>query len=256
MILALDVGNTQTVFGCFIDGRLARSWRIATDPRRTADEYWQSIGTFLTQDGRNIAELSQILVSSVVPPVTRDLAGLARAVPVFVADHRSVYGFENRTRHPETVGPDRLVNAEAALRLHGAPVVIVDCGTATTFCVLNRARQYLGGAIAPGIAISTEALFARASRLAQVELSPPSRAIGDTTESCLCSGVLFGYASLVDGMVARLRDELDEPGVRAIGTGGWMTMLAPLCKTLDFVEPDLTLQGLYWVWEATRESMR
>ncbi|MBI3890534.1 MAG: type III pantothenate kinase [Candidatus Wallbacteria bacterium] len=255
--LALDVGNTQTVIGAFERHTLVLDWRISTDSKRTADEYRHLLHGFLADGGIRPERCRRALVSSVVPPVTRALEGLSKDLELFVVDWRSPFSFTNRARQPETVGADRLVNAEAALRLHGAPLIVVDSGTATTFCAINAEREYLGGAIAPGVSVAAEALFARASRLANVDLRRPGQVIGDTTESALQSGIILGHAAMIDGMVAMLRQELTPgPAAKCIGTGGWMDVLGPLCKTLDAIEPDLTLLGLLWVWENATEARR
>ncbi|MBI4867654.1 MAG: type III pantothenate kinase [Candidatus Wallbacteria bacterium] len=258
--LALDVGNTQTVIGAFERSRLVSDWRISTDPRRTADEYRHLLNGFLDDAGIARPRCERALVSSVVPAVTRALGGLSADLELYVVDWRSPFSFVNCARQPESVGADRLVNAEAAVQKHGVPLIVVDSGTATTFCVIDSDRRYLGGAIAPGVAISSEALFSRASRLASVDLTAPDRAIGDTTETAVQSGVLLGHAALIDGMTQRLAAELrsrEESGsrgpavpwrVKVVGTGGWMDVLGGLCRSIDVVEPNLTLEGLLAVW--------
>jgi type III pantothenate kinase len=167
---------------------------------------------------------------------------------VLEVSHRSAFGFELAVPLPEQVGADRLVNAEAAIAKYGAPAVVVDSGTATTWCAIDARRRYLGGAIAPGISVSTDALFQRASKLASVELKLPPTVIGNTTETALQSGIVNGYVALLDGMVARIKEELGEPQARTIGTGGWMELLGKASKQIQVVDPQLTLDGLYCLW--------
>jgi type III pantothenate kinase len=254
-LLAVDVGNTQIVLGLFAGERLQASWRVATRADRTADELKQMLAGLLGEAGTTLAAIPAVAVSSVVPAVTRNLSSLGSGRELLVVGVRTPLAFDVAVPLPEQVGADRLVNAEAAVTRHGVPVVIVDAGTATTFCAVDARRRYLGGAIAPGIQVGTDALIARASRLASVDLAPPGRAIGDTTESALQSGIVLGHAVLIDGMVRRIKAELvarrrggaGRPP-RVVGTGGWMELLGACCREVDVVDRELTLHGLYYVW--------
>lgn len=247
-LMVLDIGNTQTVLGLYEGARLTRHWRVTTHAARTADEFRIVLRGLLDESGVKLDDIDAVALSSVVPPVTRNFAQAFVGKPVLHVSARIAFGFEIAVPLPEQVGADRLVNAEAALVKYGAPAIVVDSGTATTWCAIDSRRRYLGGAIAPGISISTDALFARASKLAGVDLRLPERVIGNTTETALQSGIVNGYIALLDGMIARMKDELGEPGVRVIGTGGWMELLGPASREIQHVDGQLTLDGLYCLW--------
>lgn len=251
MILALDVGNSQTAAGLLEEGQVRRVLRFRTDPRRTADEtrlWLQQLQSLLGLAG----PMPPLAVSSVVPAVSDSFTALASEFDLFQVDHRSRRSFEIMLPHPETLGADRIVNAEACLRLYGAPAVVVDAGTATTFEVLDRQRRYLGGAIAPGLRISEAALYDRASKLAPVELKPFSRYIGRTTEEAIAVGVLAGHAAMIDGLLQKTLAELQEREVQLILTGGCSFLFRPYCATPFLFDPDLTLKGLSLLYEQNR----
>ena len=247
-LLVLDIGNTQTVLGFYEGPKLARHWRVTTHAARTPDEFHFMLRGLLAEGGATPDQLDAVALSSVVPAVTRTFADAFRGKPMLEVNARTAFGFEIAVPLPEQVGADRLVNAEAALTKYGAPAIVVDSGTATTWCAIDSKRRYLGGAIAPGISISTDALFARASKLAGVDLKRPERVIGNTTETALQSGIVNGYVALLDGMVARIREEMGEKDVRVIGTGGWMELLGDHSREIQRVDPHLTLDGLYYLW--------
>ena len=247
-LLVLDIGNTQTVLGLYEGARLAQHWRVTTHAARTADEFRIVLKGLLREGEVDLRDIAAVALSSVVPQVTRNFAQAFAGKPLLEVSCRIAFGFEIAVPLPEQVGADRLVNAEAALLKYGAPAIVVDSGTATTWCAIDGRRRYLGGAIAPGISISTEALFARASRLAGVDLRRPERVIGNTTETALQSGIVNGYVALLDGMVARMREELGEKDVRVVGTGGWMELLGPASREIQHVDSHLTLDGLYCLW--------
>jgi type III pantothenate kinase len=251
-LLAIDVGNSHVVVGCFVDGVLEQSFRIGTNVKMTADELRVLLGSLLAEQGFKFDQVDAVALSSVVPTVTRNFLPLAADKDLLVVEPNGKFSFTIDVPLPEQLGVDRLVNAEAALTGYGAPVIVIDSGTATTFCAIDGDRRYLGGAITPGIEISTAALFSRASRLASVDLRPPPSVIGKTTETNLQSGIIFGYASLVDGMVQRIKQELKAPAAKVVGTGGWMEVLRPVCKEVDAVDRDLTLFGLYCCWSRAR----
>lgn len=251
MILAVDVGNTQTVIGLIEDGAVDGHWRISTDPGLTADEIRVKIGGLLALDGHSWSDVDRVVVSSVVPVLTaayEELAERATGVPPLVVGPGIRTGMPVKYENPQEIGADRIVNAVAAVAEYGAPVVIVDFGTATTFDVVDAEGAYVGGAIAPGVEASAEALFRRAARLAAVDLEPPSRVVGRNTRESVQSGLLLGEAAMVDGMVRRIAEEMGiEPVV--IATGGLASRMAPLCSSIQVVDPDLTLKGLLLLWQ-------
>ena len=248
MLLTVDVGNTNTVLGVFDGPELSSSYRIKTDPRATADELVLLFRGLLAEH----AAPDGVSVCSTVPAVLEHLRSMFEryfaGVPTVVVGPGVRTGVPLLYDNPREVGPDRVVNTLAAHTLYGGPAVVVDFGTSTNFDVVSAKGEFLGGALAPGIEISVDALAARAARLFKVELAPPRSVIGKTTSEALQSGLLYGFAGQVDGMVARIADELDaEPVV--IATGGLSHLMTTVCDSLDHHEPDLTLIGLRLVYE-------
>lgn len=256
MLLALDIGNTNIVIGLFDGQSLVGHWRLATDTRRTADEYALALQALLAQAGRTPSEITAVALSSVVPPLTPVIVGLLEQqypAEVLVVGPDTDTGMPLRYLKPYEIGADRIVNAVAAYQKYGGPLVVVDFGTATTFDAVSADGAYLGGAIAPGIGISIEALFQRAARLAGVELAAPEQAIGQTTEAGLQAGIVFGFAGLVDELVRRISAELPErPHV--IATGGLADLVAGEASTIEHVDPLLTLEGLRLIHERSRQA--
>lgn len=253
-LVLIDVGNTNTVVGVYRGDELVESFRLSTDAERTADEYGALLLPLLSRVGLEPSSAAAVVVSSVVPPLNAVFDQLARRffgrVPLFVEPGIKT-GMPIRYDNPSEVGADRIVNSLAARELHGAPVVVVDFGTATTFDVVNEAGEYAGGIICPGIGISAEALFAHASRLYRVDIRRPSRLVGRNTAAAMQSGLYFGYVGLVDGILERLSGEL--PGLRAvIATGGLAELIAEGSSRITLVEPQLTLIGLKLVYERNR----
>jgi type III pantothenate kinase len=256
MLLAIDVGNTNIVLGVFEADRLTQSWRLATMRERTADEIGIVMTHLFARAGIPIDKVSGIILSSVVPPLTRTMEEMSERyfdrTPLTVDPGRNS-GMPVLYEPASDVGADRVVNAVAAYEAHGRatkmPVIVVDFGTATTFDAISGAGEYIGGVIVPGIGISADALFQRAARLPRVDVRKPPTVIGRTTVTSMQSGLFFGYVSMVDGIVARIRAELDG-GDRAacIATGGMAEILAGETKAIERVEPDLTLQGLRLIW--------
>lgn len=253
-LLALDVGNTQTVAGVFQGERVIHRWRLSTEASRTTDEFRIAFSGLMRESDLGWDEIEAVILSSVVPRVTENLRGLAASKELLVVDHSLSYGFTLKLPLPEQLGADRLVNAEAVMQKYGAPAIIIDCGTATTLCAVNGKREYVGGMIAPGIQISIAALIQRAARLAGVELRLPPRAIANTTEDNIRSGVMLGHAAMIDGMVARFKEELAEENVQVVATGGYVPMLAPAFREVDHIDPDLTLDGLRFIWQRNRKT--
>ena len=251
MILAADVGNTQTVLGLFEGGDLDGHWRVSTDAALTADELRVKIGGLLAAEGRSWADIERAIVASVVPSLTtayEEMATRATGVAPLVVGPGVKTGMDIRYENPHEVGADRIVNGVAAFRLYGGPVVVVDFGTATTIDVIAEDGGYLGGAIAPGVETSADALFSRAARLSKVDLEPPDHVIGTNTRASVQAGLLLGEAAMVDGLVRRVWGELGTR-TKVVATGGLAEKMAPLCETIDAVDPDLTLKGLGLIYE-------
>jgi type III pantothenate kinase len=249
MLLAADVGNTQTALGLYSGADLTDHWRLATERSTTADELGVLLSGLLDLDS-----VDGICLSSTVPVLIREWETLASKwahAAVLVVGPGVKTGIPIRYDDPREVGPDRIVNAVAAKERYGAPVIVVDFGTSTNFDVVSPEGEYVGGVIAPGIEVSMDALFARAARLVKIDYSAPPAVIGKTTVGGLQSGLVYGFAGQVDGIVTRMRDELGE-AARVIATGGLAGLIAPHAETIELVDPDLTLEGLRLVWELNR----
>lgn len=254
MLLAIDIGNTNIVLGVFKGDKLLQHWRLSTSPYRTADEYGSLIKGLFSSSKIEAEGIDGVAVSCVVPPLLTVFEEVVRryfnSVPLIVSTDIDT-GLKIRYDNPKEIGADRIVNAVAAFHLYGGPVIIVDFGTATTFCSVTAEGEYLGGVIAPGVAISAEALFQRAAKLPKVELSRPKSIMGRDTVSAMQSGIIFGYASLVDGVIERMKNELGiEPHV--IATGGLAGLIAPETKSIKDIRPSLTLEGLRILYKRNR----
>jgi len=246
VLLAVDVGNTQTVLGLYDGERLAEHWRLATEAHRTGDELGALFGRFL-----DLESLTGICLSSTVPRLVREYEEFAERwaeAPLLVVRPGMRSGITMRYDDPREVGPDRIVNSIAARERYGAPCIVVDFGTSTNFDVVSAAGEYVGGVLAPGVEISMDALFARAARLVKVDFSEPPTVIGKTTATALQSGLVYGFAGQVDGIVDRIRGELGAEA-RVVATGGLADLIAPHSSTIELVDPLLTLEGLRLVWE-------
>ena len=251
MLLAVDVGNTQTVFGLYEGERLVANWRVATEAERTGDELAALLARLLELRDLGFEDVTAVCLSTTVPPLQRSYSELAERyaeAPILVVGPGTRTGVPIRYDDPREVGPDRVVNAVAARERYGAPCIVVDFGTSTNFDAVSAAGEYVGGVLAPGIEISMDALFARAARLVKVDFAAPPTVIGKTTVGGLQSGLVYGFAGQVDGIVGRIREEL---GVEAqtVATGGLADLIAPHARTLDRIDPHLTLEGLRLVWE-------
>lgn len=242
MLLALDVGNTHTVVGLCAAGEVKASWRLRTVRERTADELAVYLETLTAPHG-GLSAVRGAVLASVVPPLDPALERALEGKRVLKVDRHAPWSFEIDVERPDEVGADRLVNAEGALATDSPPLVLVDAGTATTVCAVGPGPRYLGGAITPGIETACEGLFRRAAKLAAVPLTPPPAAIGRDTAQALQSGIVLGFASMIDGLVARFVDELGGEAT-VLGTGGALRVLAPVLTRIDRIDPDLTLRGL------------
>jgi len=246
LLLAIDVGNTQTVIGLFDASELRSHWRVSSNPSLTADELRVKLGGLLGSDRRDWDDVTEVILASVVPRLTSAWEELVRVAcecePLVVGPGLKT-GMPIRYDNPHEVGADRIVNGVAAFEAHGGPIVVVDFGTATTIDVISDDGAYLGGAIAPGVETSAEALFAKAARLSKVDLEPPLKVIGTNTRASVQAGLMLGEAAMVDGLVRRVWDELGTK-TRVVATGGLAPSMAPLCEVITDVDVDLTLVGL------------
>ena len=250
MLLAIDVGNTQTVFGLFEGDRLDEQFRVGTNRTHTGDELAVLLRAFV-----DLAALDGIVMCSSVPPLVREYEAFAdrwAGAELLVLGPGVSTGVPIRYDDPREVGPDRIANAVAARERHGAPSVVVDFGTSTNFDVVNAAGEFAGGVLAPGVEISMDALFARAARLPRVPFVAPERVISQTTVAALQSGLVYGFAGQVDAIVGRIKDELDVEGVPVVATGGLADLIAPHSRSITVVDQELTLHGLRLVWERNR----
>jgi len=254
MLLAIDIGNTNVVLGVFEKERLVESWRVGTKTQITSDEYAMILKDLFGFAGIEFKAIMGVIISSVVPPLLPVMTEMARKYfriePVVVTSETRT-GITFKYENPKEIGADRIVNAVAAYKLFGGPLIIVDFGTATTFCAVTKKGEYLGGAIVPGIRISAEALFQRASKLPRFELVKPPSIIGKDTVSAMQAGMLYGYAGLVDRIVEQMRKEF-AADAKVVATGGLAELVARETRSITEIRPDLTLEGLRIIYELTR----
>ena len=256
MLLAFDVGNTNIVLGVYKGETLLNHWRMATDKSKTSDEYGMLVNQLFQYDGLDLNDVEDVIISSVVPPLMYSLQHMAYKYckkEAMVVGPGIKTGVNIKYDNPKQVGADRIVNAVAAFEKYGGPLVIVDFGTATTFCAISEKGEYMGGTISPGIKISSEALFQNAAKLPRVELIKPGHVICKNTVSSMQSGIIYGYIGLVDYIVKRMKQELgDHPNTKAIATGGLANLIASESETINEVNGLLTLEGLRIIYERNK----
>ena len=251
MLLVLDIGNTNVTLGVFEGPALKSTWRLATDARRMPDEYGFFMANIMSYRGVQPSDITGACICSVVPPLIPTFEEVCRnyfAVQPLTVSAGVKTGISIQYDSPRDVGTDRVADAVAALKLYGGPVIVVDFGTATVFDAVSADGKYLGGALAPGINLSADALYQSTSQLRRVELAPPATAIGKNTVAAMQSGLIFGYIGLVEGMVARFKNELG-PEAKVIATGGLAELMARETTVFDAVNPDLTLLGLQMIYD-------
>ena len=256
MLLAIDVGNTNMVFGLYDGDKLRGSFRISTNSERTSDELGMLIAQYYHFHDIACADTTAVVIASVVPPVMYTLINAIRKylfVQPVIAGRDADIGIENCYANPREVGADRLVNAVSAVRKYGKPLIIVDIGTATTFDAIDENGAYQGGAIFPGLKVAMEALFLKASKLPRVDIERPKNAIGKTTVQSMQSGAVRGYVGALTGIITDIQKELGGKA-RVVATGGMGRMMAEYCDLIDDVDPNLTLEGLRLIYENNREA--
>ena len=256
MLLVFDVGNTNMVLGIYKDNALIKDWRINTDKEKTSDEYGILISSLFKYEDIEMSEIKDVIISSVVPNVMHSLENFCikycNKQPLIVGPGIKT-GLNIKYDNPKQVGADRIVNAVAGIEKYGYPLILVDFGTATTFCAISERGEYLGGTIAPGIKISSEALFQRASKLPRVELLKPGTTICKSTVTAMQSGIIYGYVGLVDKIISMMKDELNCEGIKVVATGGLANLIASETDSIDNVDKFLTLEGLKAIYEKNKE---
>lgn len=254
MLLVFDVGNTNIVLGIYKDEKLVKHWRLSTDRNQTADEYGMKICNLFVYGNLDYREVKDIVISSVVPPIMPTLEAMARVyfnVEPLIIGPGVKTGMPLYYDNPREIGADRIVNAVAGYEVYGGPLIIVDFGTATTFCVISGKGEYLGGCITAGIGIATEALFQRAAKLPRIELVKPKSIIGRNTVSSMQAGLIYGYIGQVDGIVKRMKEEIKSDAY-VVATGGIAELIAQDSDTINKIDSLLTLEGLRLIYNRNR----
>jgi type III pantothenate kinase len=254
VIFVFDVGNTNIVLGVYENDELKYHWRVETNRHKTEDEYGMLVKNLFDHEGLSFKAIDGIIISSVVPPIMFSLERMCQKyfnVTPLVVGPGIKTGLNIKYENPREVGADRIVNAVAGIHEYGGPLIIVDFGTATTYCYINEEKQYMGGAIAPGIGISTEALYSKAAKLPRIEIARPDHIIGKNTVCAMQAGILYGYVGQVEGIVSRMKAQSStKPTV--IATGGLATLISKESNVIDVVDPFLTLKGLRLIYNRNR----
>ncbi len=257
MLVVMDVGNTNIVLGLYEGKTLLNQWRLSTDINRTSDEYGMFMASYFNHEKLNIGEVEDVIIASVVPPTMYSVENAVRKYfkvePIIIGPGVKT-GINIKTENPREVGADRIVNAAAACGIYGGPLIIVDFGTATTFCAVSSKNEYLGGAISPGIKISADALFNKAAKLPRIELLKPETVIGKNTVISMQSGVVYGYVGQVDYIVNRMKKEMQEENIKVIATGGLARLIASESQTIQHINAHLTLEGLRMIYEKNKQE--
>lgn len=264
MLLAFDVGNSNIVLGVFKDGKLITNWRIETDPRKSADEYGMLVNQLFQYEGLKTTDVKDVIISTVVPSVLFTLQHLSmkyfnkRAITV---ESGVKTGLIVKYDNPKQVGADRIVNAVAAIQKYGGPLIVIDFGTATTFCAITDKAEYLGGTIAPGLKITSDALFEKTSKLPKVELEEPGLTICKNTIQSMQSGLVYGHMGMVDYIVRNMKKELaaivgEEKKITVVATGGLSTLIDGGVDCIDVVDKMLTLEGLEIIYQKNKKPSR
>ena len=254
MLLTIDIGNTNLTLGLYEGGKLGAHWRLATDHNRMPDEYGLQFLGLLQNAGKTLKDIKGVSLASVVPPLTGRVIQACREYlkqEPLVVDAGVKTGIKVRYEDPKAVGADRICDAVAVMKLYGGPACVVDFGTATTFNAITKDGEYLGGAITAGINLAAEALYTRAAKLPRIDLQVPPSVIGRNTVHAMQSGLLFGYVSMIEGMVSRFRAELGDD-MKVVATGGLAEVDAKETKVIEIIAPWLTLDGLRLIWELNR----
>lgn len=258
MLLVLDVGNTNIVLGVYDQDELKHHWRIETNRNKTEDEYGMLIKSLFEHVGISFSAINGIIISSVVPPIMFALEKMCekyfQTKPLVVGPGIKT-GLNIKYENPREIGADRIVNAVAAIEEYGSPLIIVDFGTATTYCYVNEKKQYMGGAIAPGIKISTEALYTKAAKLPRIEIVTPESIIGRNTVGAMQAGIVFGYVGQVEGIVSRMK-AYSKQNPTVVATGGLASLIAKESTVIDVVDPFLTLKGLYIIYHRNIDAKK
>jgi type III pantothenate kinase len=259
VLLAIDIGNTNTVLGLYDGESLVADWRMATDHSKMADEWAATLIALMGHRGYKLEDIDAAICSSVVPPVTtalREMADDYLHTPLMLVEPGIKTGVKVNVDNPREVGADRIVNTLAAHACYGGPAIVIDFGTATTFDVVSPEGEYLGGAIAPGLVVASDALFRLTSQLRRIELVAPRSSIGKNTVHAMQSGVVWGYVSLVEGMVVRIKRDMGDTGksAKVIGTGGLARLIAENTDCMDVVDANLTLDGLRIIYHLNHDA--
>lgn len=254
MLLAIDIGNTGINLGVFDGDKLTSTWRLTTGIDRSPDEYGSLLYTLLQRQGVPVSKITGAALCCVVPPlvsVFQEVCQKYLGVSLLIVEPGVKTGVRISLDNPREVGPDRVVNAVAAHHIYGEPIIVIDFGTATTFDVVSEEGDYLGGAIAPGINIASEALFTRTAMLPRIELTRPKQVIGKSTTAAMQSGIIFGYIGLIEGMIKRIKQELGSEA-KVVATGGYAYPLAKEIPEIEIINPDLSLIGLHLIYEMNK----
>lgn len=256
MIVVMDVGNTNIVFGVYEGKKLLNHWRMTTDKDKTSDEFGMFLMNIFNHEKIDVGNIEAVVIASVVPPIMYSLEHAIKKYfkldPIVVRPGIKT-GINIKYENPREVGADRIVNAVAALEIYKGPLIIVDFGTATTFCAVTSNAEYLGGVICPGIKISAEALFQKAAKLPRIDLAKPDTVIGRNTVSSMQSGIVYGYVGKVDYIVKRMKKEMKEDNIKVIATGGLARMIASESETIDEISSLLALDGLRIIYDWNKQ---